>query len=295
MSAFVDQLADRQTVKPNSFAEFPHGLQLTLDIVRPTDRDEFRDLAAALRDLNDLASGGVIEQLVERGSRVVRADRSHGTIVTVVDVDTVEMFRPVGPRELERIHELNDEAFPPRHQPIFYPVLNEDYARKIARDWNATKADTGYRGFVTRFRARADYLAQFDVQTVGASWAKEIWVPAEDLDEFNANIVGKIEVVAEYRGAADIVPTDIRTEPRFVCPVCGYADLRYDPRPSFGGGSFEICPSCGFQFGVTDDDAGVSFEDWRRTWVKDGMKWSSSRQRPPNWDPVAQLEALASH
>jgi hypothetical protein len=26
----------------------------------------------------------------------------------------------------------------------------------------------------------------------------EYWIPAEDLPEFNANIVGRIEVVAEY-------------------------------------------------------------------------------------------------
>ena len=28
---------------------------------------------------------------------------------------------------------------------------------------------------------------------------KEYWVPAEDLEEFNDNIVGEIEVIAEYR------------------------------------------------------------------------------------------------
>jgi hypothetical protein len=29
--------------------------------------------------------------------------------------------------------------------------------------------------------------------------ACHVWVPAEDLDDLNKNIVGKIEVVAEYR------------------------------------------------------------------------------------------------
>jgi hypothetical protein len=69
------------------------------------------------------------------------------------------MFRPVGPKELERIHELGDRAFPARlpSQPIFHPVLVEDYTRKIARDWNATKPDTGFRGYVARFRVRAEY------------------------------------------------------------------------------------------------------------------------------------------
>ena len=42
--------------------------------------------------------------------------------------------------------------FPPRlpHQPIFYPVLNEEYATQIARDWN-TKSGSR-RGFVTAFK-----------------------------------------------------------------------------------------------------------------------------------------------
>jgi hypothetical protein len=128
------------------------------------------------------------------------------------EVATIELFRPTGPRELARIRELGWRGFPPRlnHQPIFHPVLNEDYARQIARDWNATKADTGYQGFVTRFRLRADYASRFEIQTVGARIHQELWVPAEELDEFNANIVGRIEVVATYRGGPDTVPVEVK-------------------------------------------------------------------------------------
>ena len=52
--------------------------------------------------------------------------------------DVVTLWRPVGPRELELIRKADMRAFPPRlpDQPIFYPVLSEDYAAKIARDWN---------------------------------------------------------------------------------------------------------------------------------------------------------------
>jgi hypothetical protein len=50
----------------------------------------------------------------------------------------------------------------------------------------------------------------------------------------------------------------------FVCPVCGYPGLEEDPRPAIGGGSFEICPSCGFQFGVSDDDRGLTYQEWRQ-------------------------------
>jgi len=78
------------------------------------------------------------------------------------------------------------------------------------------------------------------------------------------------------------------------CPVCGYPDLEEPPRsPKTGGGSYEICPSCGFQFGVDDDDRGVSDEEWRRRWVAEGMPWSSAgRPQPDDWDPEGQLSSL---
>jgi hypothetical protein len=126
------------------------------------------------------------------------------------DLGTVELFRPVGPKELARIRESGFRAFPPRlhYQPIFYPVMNEEYARKIARDWNATRSETGYRGYVTRFRVKVDYISRFEVQTVGASWHKELWVPADELEDFNENIVGLIEVLTEFRGGPGSDPTE---------------------------------------------------------------------------------------
>lgn len=78
--------------------------------------------------------------------------------------------------------------------------------------------------------------------------------------------------------------------PTFTCLVCGFDGLTEEPRPSSGGGSFEICPSCGFQFGVTDDDLGIMFEAWRQKWIDGGMVWDRRRSEPPpGWDPVAQL------
>ena len=96
-----------------------------------------------------------------------------------MDEETLVLYRPVGPRELARIRELDWRAFPPRlhYQPIFYPVLNEEYARKIARDWNATRLDTGYQGFVVRFQVRRAYVERYPVQVVGARWHQELWVP----------------------------------------------------------------------------------------------------------------------
>jgi len=112
--------------------------------------------------------------------------------------ETTVLFRPVGAKELELIRESEFTAFPPRllEQPIFYPVLNEEYAVQIARDWNAKHDGVGY---VTRFRVRNEYLSRYEVQTVGSSLHREYWIPADDLASFNDNIVGKIELVAEFR------------------------------------------------------------------------------------------------
>lgn len=114
------------------------------------------------------------------------------------------LYRPVGEAELRLIEESGWRAFPPRlaHQPIFYPVLNEEYAIQIARDWNTQDAASGYAGYVTRFRVRTGFLTQYPVQTVGARMHQELWIPAEELDELNANLVGTIEVTAEFRGGA---------------------------------------------------------------------------------------------
>jgi hypothetical protein len=108
-------------------------------------------------------------------------------------VSTVALFRPVGPKELALIEESGWTAFPPRlpDQPIFYPVTNEDYAAQIARDWNVPASGTGY---VTKFAIDADFVARYPRKIVGSKQHEELWVPAEELAEFNRHIVGKIEV-----------------------------------------------------------------------------------------------------
>jgi hypothetical protein len=80
----------------------------------------------------------------------------------------------------------------------------------------------------------------------------------------------------------------------YTCPVCGYPDLRRNPRSDVNGGSYEICASCGFQFGVSDDDRGFSYDDWRSQWVRLGMPWDSAgfEEPPKGWDPVAQLSSV---
>ena len=116
-------------------------------------------------------------------------------------METVTLFRPVGKNELALIKESGFTAFPPRlpEQPIFYPVTNEEYATQIARDWNA-KYNADKLGYVTKFEVRKEFLDNYETKIVGGKTHEEYWIPAEDLEEFNRNIVGKIEVIAEFRG-----------------------------------------------------------------------------------------------
>jgi hypothetical protein len=112
----------------------------------------------------------------------------------------MRLFRPVGLNELRLIFETEMTAFPPRlpEQPIFYPVLNAPYAIKIARDWN-TKNEMR-AGYVTEFEVEDAYVSRFEPHIVGSREHEELWVPAEELAEFNTHIQGKIGVTEAYFG-----------------------------------------------------------------------------------------------
>ncbi|MBO4309727.1 MAG: hypothetical protein J5856_01535 [Lachnospiraceae bacterium] len=109
------------------------------------------------------------------------------------------LYRPVGTKELGLIEKSGYKAFPPRlpEQPIFYPVLNEKYADEIAKNWNV-KYNDDHKGYVTRFEVEDDFCKKYESHVVGAAYHEELWVPAEELDEFNRHIVGKIEIISEY-------------------------------------------------------------------------------------------------
>jgi hypothetical protein len=118
--------------------------------------------------------------------------------------ETITLYRPVGQKELDLIRDSGWSAFPPRlsFQPIFYPVTNEEYAIQIARDWNTKDPASGHVGYVTRFAVLKTYLDRYEVQQVGGSLHTEYWIPAEELDAFNAHIAGQIEVIQEFRPVA---------------------------------------------------------------------------------------------
>lgn len=112
-------------------------------------------------------------------------------------LEVVTLWRPTGPEEMELVRASGLRRWPPRlaEQPIFYPVLNEQYATKIARDWNVPASGVGY---VTRFDVEAEYLSQFPVRQAGGRDILEYWIPAERLEEFNDHIVGNIVEVAKF-------------------------------------------------------------------------------------------------
>jgi hypothetical protein len=109
------------------------------------------------------------------------------------------LYRPVNQKELDRIKDSGWKKFPPRlmEQPIFYPVTNLEYARQISTQWNVPAYGVGY---VTKFNVDTDYLRKFKVENVGGPIHNELWVPAEELDEFNSNIIGLIEIVETHTG-----------------------------------------------------------------------------------------------
>jgi len=112
------------------------------------------------------------------------------------------LYRPVGLKELQLIIDVEFKAFPPRleWQPIFYPVLNREYAKQIASRWNTQDSSSGYCGIVTEFEIPTSYLEKYEVRNVGGDIHNELWIPAEELDEFNKQIISGIRVIDVFTG-----------------------------------------------------------------------------------------------
>ena len=112
-------------------------------------------------------------------------------------METVTLYRPTGQEELDLVIESSYKRWPPRlpEQPIFYPVTNEAYAVQITKEWNVPQKGIGY---VTRFEVKKDFMSKYAVENVGGAEHNEWWIPAEDLEEMNDNIVGEIEVIGKY-------------------------------------------------------------------------------------------------
>ncbi len=114
----------------------------------------------------------------------------------------IKLYRPAGYKEYLLIKESGFKAFPPRleWQPIFYPVLNFEYAVEIAEKWNTKDEFSEYVGIVTSFSISETYFDQFEIKNVGNSIHNELWVPSQKLTEFNEQIIGSIEIEKAFYG-----------------------------------------------------------------------------------------------
>ena len=123
-------------------------------------------------------------------------------------MSTIKLYRPIGIKELELIMASDWKKFPPRlfWQPIFYPVLNQAYAEQIAFEWNTKDEFSGYCGIVTEFEINENHYSKYAVQNVGGAIHNELWIPAEELEQFNKNIVGDISIVKIFFGEQFEVP-----------------------------------------------------------------------------------------
>ncbi|MEM6684683.1 MAG: ADP-ribosylation/crystallin J1 [Bacteroidota bacterium] len=120
------------------------------------------------------------------------------------------LYRPIGEKELILIAKSDFKKFPSRleWQPIFYPVLNEEYAIEIASKWNTKDEFGNYLGFVTEFKITDEEFDTYEIQNVGAIHHNELWVPANKLADFNKAILGKIKVTKVFIGDKFKSPMD---------------------------------------------------------------------------------------
>lgn len=108
------------------------------------------------------------------------------------------LFRPVNQVELDLIIKDDWKKFPPRlvGQPIFYPVLNEAYAEQITREWNVPTYGIGH---VLKFEVQDYFIKKYEIKKVGLDHHVELWIPSEELEEINHNMIGKIELISSFK------------------------------------------------------------------------------------------------
>jgi hypothetical protein len=112
----------------------------------------------------------------------------------------VILYRPVGAKELDLIKGNDYRSFPPRlpEQPIFYPVLTQDYAEEIAA-WNLKDPASGYKGYILQFEIDDNYIKSYQTHEAGGKSRLEYWIPADELELFNQHIIGQIVLIKELR------------------------------------------------------------------------------------------------
>lgn len=76
----------------------------------------------------------------------------------------------------------------------------------------------------------------------------------------------------------------------FTCPICGFDKLSNPHIDAYGCASFDVCPSCGNEFGY--DDVTTPHALLRQRWIDNGKKWWCIHGIPLNWDAGKQLTNL---
>jgi len=191
---------------------------------------------------------------------------------------TRTLYRPVGLKEAELILSSECSGFPPRlpDQPIFYPVMNAPYARQIARGWNTPDPGSGYSGFVTEFDVSTVYLEQFEVRTVGAGMHQELWVPAEQLGEFNRRILGPIRFTEayygrQYRGPETKLGIPLAEQLRALRSLTGLDVKAHRALVLFNFAWWSTAPA--EAQGLSDAEKFEGLDQLRRAWMKAFSKW----------------------
>ena len=112
------------------------------------------------------------------------------------------LYRPVGLFEMLKILESRGKEFPPRlaEQPIFYPVVNYEYAKQISEKWNTKDRLSGNVGFITEFEIDDTYISNYELHQVGNKEHIEYWIPSSELPEFNKHIIKNIVISNGFYG-----------------------------------------------------------------------------------------------
>ncbi|MFG1890566.1 ADP-ribosylation/crystallin J1 [Micromonospora sp. NPDC049051] len=110
---------------------------------------------------------------------------------------TTVLWHSMGQQECDLVRETGWRRWPPPppDRLYFFPILREDFAIRAAREWNLV----GSVRYVARFHVETGFLARYTTRSFGGSAAPMLWVPAEEIDELNAHIVGPIEVTHEFQ------------------------------------------------------------------------------------------------
>ena len=116
----------------------------------------------------------------------------------IIPLERTILFHALGSDELELIKRSGWTQFPSRsrEEPLFYPILTEEYATQVAKE---AYVEVDGVGWVIKSAVSTDFVRKYDVQQIGASYQREYWIPAAELADLNRHLVGPIEVLAELR------------------------------------------------------------------------------------------------